>query len=45
MTDPKRQRVDDAYEHAHLEATGALHEIMELLHDVPAPGNDEYPIN
>ncbi len=45
MTNPKRQRANDAYEHAHLEATGALDEILELLHDLPAPDNDECPIN
>ena len=45
MNDKSRKRLEDADEHAHLEAVGALDVILELLHDLPAPGNDEYPIN
>ncbi|MAE40901.1 MAG: hypothetical protein CML07_08300 [Psychrobacter sp.] len=45
MNDKNRKRLEDAYEHAHLEAVGALDLILGLLHDLPAPGNDAHPIN
>lgn len=34
-----------AYENAHLVAQDQLERIRELLFDLPAPGNDELPIN
>ncbi len=34
-----------AYENAHLVAQDLVQRIGELLHDLPAPGNDEHPIN
>ena len=45
MNDKNRKRLEEAYEHAHLEAVGALETIQELLHDLPAPGDDEHPIH
>ena len=45
MNDKQRQRVEDAYERAHLEAIGALEAIRGMLHDLPAPGDDENPID
>ena len=45
MSDKNRKRLEDAYEHAHLEAAGALETIEELLHDLPAPGDDEHSIH
>tara|TARA_Y100000310_G_scaffold275757_2_gene292462 strand:- start:458 stop:700 length:243 start_codon:yes stop_codon:yes gene_type:complete len=34
-----------AYENAHLVAQDLVEHIRELLFDLPAPGNDEHPIN
>jgi hypothetical protein len=34
-----------AYENAHLVAQDLVQRIHELLFDLPAPGNDERPIN
>ena len=34
-----------AYENAHLVAQDLVQRIQELLFDLPAPGNDEHPIN
>lgn len=34
-----------AYENAHLVAQDLVERIRELLFDLPAPGNDEHPIN
>ena len=34
-----------AYENAHLVAQDQLERIRELLFDLPAPGDDEHPIN
>ena len=34
-----------AYENAHLVAQDLLERIRELLFDMPAPGNDEYPLH
>jgi hypothetical protein len=34
-----------AYEHAHLVVHDLLARIGELLFDLPAPGNDEFPIH
>jgi hypothetical protein len=36
---------DAAYENAHLVAQGLAERIRELLFDLPAPGNDEHPID
>ncbi|MEX2168073.1 MAG: hypothetical protein WD851_02080 [Pirellulales bacterium] len=40
-----RLQAEPAYENAHLIARDQLKRIEELLFDLPAPGNDEYPIN
>ncbi|MEQ8789494.1 MAG: hypothetical protein RIC55_24580 [Pirellulaceae bacterium] len=34
-----------AYENAHIVAQDLVQRIGELLFDLPAPGNDEHPIN
>jgi hypothetical protein len=34
-----------AYENAHLVAQDLVERIRELLFDLPAPGDDEHPIN
>ena len=34
-----------AYENAHLVAQDLIERVRELLFDLPAPGNDEHPIN
>jgi hypothetical protein len=36
---------ETAYEAAHLVAQDLVQRIGELLFDLPAPGNDEHPIN
>ena len=36
---------EPAYETGHMIARDLLARIAELLHDLPAPGNDEHPIN
>jgi hypothetical protein len=38
-------QADAAYENAHLVARDLLERIRELLSDMPAPGNDEHPID
>ena len=40
-----RLEAEPAYENAHLVARDLLKRIEELLFDLPAPGNDECPIN
>lgn len=44
---PKRPtlKAEAAYENAHLVANDLLDRVRELLFDLPAPGNDEAPIN
>ena len=48
---PKRKNAkpklnaEAAYENAHLVAQDLVERIRELLFDLPAPGNDEHPIN
>ena len=37
--------VEAAYENAHLVAQDLVERIKELLFDMPAPGNDDHPIN
>jgi hypothetical protein len=34
-----------AYENAHLVARDLLERIDELLHEMPAPGDDEHPVH
>jgi hypothetical protein len=36
---------ESAYENAHLVAQDLVERIRELLFDLPAPGNDDHPIN
>jgi hypothetical protein len=36
---------EPAYENAHLVAQDLIERVRELLFDLPAPGNDEHPIN
>ena len=50
MTDTQEQEAptsnaEAAYENAHLVAQDLVQRINELLFDMPAPGNDEYPIH
>ena len=40
-----RLNAEAAYENAHLVARDLLDRIHELLHDMPAPGNDDHPIH
>lgn len=40
-----RLQAEAAYENAHLVAQDLLGCIGELLQDMPAPGNDEHPID
>ncbi|MBS0208852.1 MAG: hypothetical protein JSS27_07855 [Planctomycetes bacterium] len=40
-----RLEAEAAYENAHLVATDLLQCIGELLQDMPAPGDDEHPID
>jgi hypothetical protein len=40
-----RLKAEAAYENAHLVAQDLVQRIHELLFDMPAPGNDEYPIH
>ena len=44
-TTKPRMNADAAYENAHLVARDLLERIGELLIDMPAPGDDEHPIN
>jgi hypothetical protein len=41
----QRLSAEAAYENAHLVAQDLVERIRELLFDLPAPGNDEQPIN
>jgi hypothetical protein len=51
MTDRRNQNekpkleAEAAYENAHIVAQDQLERIRELLFDLPAPGDDEHPIN
>lgn len=38
-------KAEAAYENAHLVAQDLVARIGELLFDMPAPGNDDHPIN
>lgn len=38
-------KAEAAYENAHLVAQDLVERIRELLFDLPAPGDDEHPIN
>ena len=40
-----RLTAEAAYENSHLVAQDLVQRIGELLFDLPAPGNDEHPIN
>jgi 4'-phosphopantetheinyl transferase EntD len=44
MTKP-RLEAEPAYENAHMVARDLLERIGELLTDMPAPGDDEHPID
>ncbi len=44
MNAKQRLEAEAAYENAHLVARDLLQRIDELLHDLPAPGDDEHPI-
>jgi hypothetical protein len=44
MTNKQHLEAQPAYENAHLVARDLLVRIDELLHDLPAPGDDEHPI-
>lgn len=37
--------VEDAYANAHQEACDLLEKIADVLQDMPAPGDDEHPVN
>jgi 4'-phosphopantetheinyl transferase EntD len=41
----QRLQAEPAYENAHLVARDLLDRIGELLTDMPAPGDDEHPID
>ena len=48
MTDRNKKprlEAEPAYENLHIVAQDLLVRIGELLQDLPAPGNDEYPIH
>ncbi|QDV85488.1 hypothetical protein [Planctomycetes bacterium TBK1r] len=45
MNDPKRQRLEDAYVAAHIAALTLLEDLHQIVEDLPAPGNDEHPID
>lgn len=49
MTTPESKKpelnADAAYENGHLVAQDLVERIKELLHDLPAPDNDEHPIH
>ena len=38
-------KAEETYIQTHRQACDLLVHIEELLHDLPAPGNDEFPIN
>ena len=38
-------KAEAAYENAHLVAQDLVERVRELLFDMPAPGDDEHPIN
>ena len=40
-----RLNAEAAYENAHIVAQDLVQRIGELLFDLPAPGNEEHPIN
>ena len=43
--DKPKLNAEAAYENAHIVAQDLVQRIRELLFDLPAPGNDEHPIN
>jgi hypothetical protein len=45
MASETNSKADDAYQQAHQEACDLLVHIEVLLHDLPAPENDEMPID
>ena len=45
QNDKPKMTAEAAYENAHLVAQDLVERIRELLFDLPAPGNDEHPIN
>ena len=45
MASETNSKAEEAYIQAHRQACDLLVHIEELLHDLPAPGNDELPIN
>ena len=40
-----RDKIEDAYSTAHIRALTLLEDLHETVEDLPAPGNDEYPID
>ncbi len=38
-------QADAAYENAHLVARDLMGRVDELLHDMPAPGDDDHPVH
>ncbi len=46
MANPqKRQQLEDAYTSAHVRALTLLENLHEIVEDMPAPDNDEDPID
>ena len=45
MNDAKRQKAEDAYVAAHIEALTLLEDLHQTVEDMPAPGDEEHPIN
>jgi len=49
MTDPKnpapKRTAEEAYVRAHGQATELVDAIYDRLQDMPAPGNDDHPVN
>ena len=40
-----RERLETKYEHQYLETQGALEALAEAVADLPAPGDDDNPID
>ncbi|WP_413431766.1 hypothetical protein [Crateriforma spongiae] len=41
----KRQKIEDAYAVAQIRALTLLEDLRETVEDMPAPGNEEFPID
>ena len=44
MPSPNQETVEDLYLTAHMECMSLAAKVQKLIQDMPAPGNDDHPI-